>query len=75
MQVRYALINLILNKLTNKHQQFLISVKKSTPEYSIIKVKDIHNFPSINWKVHNINKMTPEQKKISLDKLISCIKA
>jgi hypothetical protein len=52
--VRKDLIEIILKNLSNKDKDFLLSVKKVLPDWSIY---DFQRFPSINWKLQNLQKL------------------
>lgn len=52
--VREKLVATIHENLTEKDKAFLLSVKNVTPDWSI---HDFQRFPSINWKLQNLQKM------------------
>lgn len=52
--VREKLIATIHGKLTDKDKEFLLSVKNGVPDWSVY---DFQRFPSVNWKLQNIQKL------------------
>lgn len=52
--VRKKLVGIINDNLNGKDKEFLLSVKNATPDWSIY---DFQRFPSINWKLQNIQKL------------------
>jgi hypothetical protein len=52
--VREKLVAIIHQNLTEKEKAFLLSVKNVTPDWSI---HDFQRFPSINWKLQNLQKL------------------
>lgn len=53
-KVREKLIAVIHENLTDRDKDFLLSVKNLTPDWSIY---DFKRFPSVNWKLHNLQKL------------------
>ena len=65
-------INLIAKLNTifdDKNKEFLISVKKGEPDFSLYPVAGVENMPSIKWKLHNIEKMDKDKQVVQLKKL------
>jgi len=52
--VREKLVLTIHENLTARDKEFLLSVKNVTPDWSIY---DFQRFPSINWKLQNLQKL------------------
>jgi predicted nucleotidyltransferase component of viral defense system len=52
--VRKTLVGIINDNLNDKDKEFLLSVKNAAPDWSIY---DFQRFPSINWKLQNIQKL------------------
>lgn len=63
------LTNQILESLSDKKREFLLSVKTGTPSFSLLSIPGIASLPAIKWKVENILKMKPEKKKAAAEKL------
>jgi predicted nucleotidyltransferase component of viral defense system len=53
-RVRETLVATIHQHLTGKDKKFLLSFKNLTPDWSIY---DFQRFPSINWKLQNLQKL------------------
>jgi len=67
--IREQLIGTIKNILNEQDKQFLISVKKSTPNWDHIQIPNVENLPSIKWKLQNLNQMDRQKAKDYLAKL------
>ena len=60
---RDELIKEIKNKLSDRHKKLLLSVKTGTPDWSLSKIKDLQEYPSIKWKMFNLKKMNIRRRK------------
>ncbi|MGE5670537.1 MAG: nucleotidyl transferase AbiEii/AbiGii toxin family protein, partial [Fibrobacterota bacterium] len=63
---RQKLFEMIPGLLSDNEKQFLISLKKGEPEWSLLPMDNIYQFPSIQWKLNNIKKL---DKKKHLEQL------
>ena len=66
---RQQLFGLIPGILSDNEKQFLISLKKGEPDWSLLPVGHIDKLPSIQWKLHNIRKLEEKKRKDQLQKL------
>lgn len=69
VNIREKLIQTINKTLTEQDKQFLISVKKGTPQWEYLNLPNIENLPGIKWKLMNIRKMEKAKAKVYLAKL------
>lgn len=60
---------LVKDGFTNKDKEFLISFKKGNPRWDLFSVSNAQNFPSIKWKLHNIQSMAPQKRLMAVKKL------
>jgi predicted nucleotidyltransferase component of viral defense system len=67
--VRDKVIKQINNELTNNERKFLLSIKRGTPDFSLIKIKGIESLPGIKWKLYNISNMPKAKHKKAIEKL------
>lgn len=65
---------LILSRLSQKDRKFLLSIKTGSPDFSLLPVSGLENFPAIKWKVENILKMETKKKMAATEKLKSILK-
>lgn len=72
--IRKHLPKLLLNSFTENERMFLIQLKSGNPDWSLLPIKGIDNLPGIQWKLHNINKISEEKKKGQLNKLKQLIR-
>lgn len=71
--VRKKLVATIHESLTDRDKEFLLSVKRVTPDWSIY---DFQRFPSINWKLQNIQKLmdkNPDKHKKQYQALLETL--
>jgi predicted nucleotidyltransferase component of viral defense system len=68
-EIREKLVVTVNDRLTDKDKDFLLSVKNVTPDWGIY---DFRRFPSINWKLQNLQKLktnNPEKHREQLERL------
>jgi len=70
---RIALIKEIHHKLTDEQRRFLIGFKKSSPDWSLLKVEGIETLPSVRWKMLNLDKMKSSARREAVDKLTNVL--
>jgi len=51
--VRERLIQAINESMTDNEKNFLLSIKRGEPDWSLIPVAGIENLPAIRWKLAN----------------------
>lgn len=66
---REHLTKLVNAELTVKEKQFLLSFKNKTPDWNLLKLKDVENLPAVNWKLMNLRKMPVGRHKAAYEKL------
>lgn len=69
MEVRKQLIKDINEKLTTNERNFLLSVKKGEPDYSLMSFKHLEQLPALQWKIINVQKMEKNKRNTMLNKL------
>lgn len=73
IDIRFKLIELILQSLTDNERKFLISVKEGNPIWELLPIDGINKLPGLIWKNINISKMNREKHTIALEKLKSVL--
>lgn len=68
-----SLPDLILSRLSQKDRKFLLSVKMGRPDFSLLPVSGLENFPAIKWKIQNILKMEAKKRMAATEKLKSIL--
>jgi len=63
------LASLVLKKLSSNERKFLLSVKMGSPDFSLLSISGLEDFPAIRWKIENILKMKQEKKNTEVEKL------
>lgn len=74
LNTREKLIHQILQLLTNNERQFLLSIKAGDPDWSLLPISNLKNFPAIEWKLVNIRKMDKKKRAHALEKLKNILK-
>ncbi|MCK5096988.1 MAG: hypothetical protein KAR45_02735, partial [Desulfobacteraceae bacterium] len=64
---------LILTKLSRDERKFLLSVKLGSPDFSLLSISGLENFPAIKWKIENILKMESKKRITATEKLKSIL--
>ena len=61
---RINLIAMVNNALTGTDKEFILSFEEGTPDWTKCCAGDLGNYPSVKWKLQNINKLknSDEQK-------------
>jgi len=70
---RTALIKNIHQRLTDNQRNFLVGFKEGVPDWSLLKVKDVDELPSVRWKMLNLDKMESSARREAVDKLSSVL--
>jgi len=69
VDTRAKLLQLIRNSLTENERKFLLSIKYGNPDWQLIDIPGIENFPSLKWKILNIKKIEKAKWRQSIDDL------
>ena len=73
LAVREQLINYMHKTLTHNEKQFLLSVQLGAPQYDLMPFDNLEHFPSLRWKLININRMDKQKHNHMLKKLQSVL--
>jgi len=68
-KTRVELINLIQNRLTDNHKEFLLSFKSGNPDWGLLPFENVKNLPSVKWKMINLEKMDKKKRDEAFEKL------
>ena len=66
---REELITLLHQSLTPQHRRFLLGFKKGDPDWSLLPFENVHELPSVKWKMLNLKKMDKQKRTEALEKL------
>jgi predicted nucleotidyltransferase component of viral defense system len=59
-----------LNKdFTDEEREFILSFKRKSPKWDLFPHKEIKHLPGIQWKMMNLEKMSPKKHKAACEKL------
>jgi len=72
-ETRIEMIETISKMLTEHDCEFLLSLKRGEPDWSLFPIKNLQdkipNLPAVRWKILNLNKMSKQQRAESLLRL------
>jgi len=74
VSTREELVKTIHAKLNDRHREFLISIKKGEPDWSLLPFENISELPSVKWKLMNLDKMSKSDREYAVDKLLRAFK-
>ena len=61
VDVRKKLIQIVKASLTEEQKKFILSFKNRTPEWELSGIDGIENYPSVRWKLINLERMSNEK--------------
>ena len=67
--VRSKLVTNIKDQMTEEQKHFLLSFKNKKPEWNLSGIEDIDKYPSVQWKLLNLNKMESKKHQIAYSRL------
>lgn len=56
-EARHHLVQMVNDNLTEEDKRFLVSYEKGEPEWSLCSSGYLGDYPSVKWKLQNINKL------------------
>lgn len=65
-ETRAKIFEIIPSFFTDQEKEFLISFKNGEPKWELFPIKNARDFPSVKWKLHNIQNMTPKKRDQAL---------
>ena len=69
LKVREDLIAEIVGKMPEQHEQFLVSVKKGEPDWSLLDLPDAKDLPAVRWKLENLATLSAQKRSKLLGNL------
>lgn len=69
ISVRSDLITKIKSALTDEQKNFILSFKNKKPEWKLSGIDGIENYPSVKWKLMNLEKMEGRRHSAAYEKL------
>ena len=69
ISVRSDLISKIKTSLTDEQKKFILSFKNKKPEWKLSGIDGIENYPSVKWKLMNLEKMEEKKHDAAYEKL------
>lgn len=68
-QARDLLLSRIHELLNDQDKEFLLSIKSGKPNWELSRYPNAVKFPAVQWKIHNLSRMTEDKRASSLNKL------
>lgn len=69
VDVRKNLIQIVKASLTEAQRKFILSFKNREPEWELSSIDGIENYPSVRWKLINLERMSKEKHTEAYKKL------
>lgn len=66
---RTQLFEWVADALIENERQFLLSIKQGEPDWSLLPFEGLDQWPAIQWKLHNIRKMSDRRHKVAIRRL------
>jgi hypothetical protein len=60
-EVQKDLPNLLLEDLTGREKEFLLSFQQADPKWDLMPIDHLQDLPGVQWKLINIRKMDKEK--------------
>lgn len=73
LHTREMLIKYVNQDLSDSEKDFIVSVKKGEPDYSLMPFDHLDKLPALQWKLMNIRKMDKEKHTEMLNRLMSIL--
>lgn len=73
IEARDSLLRQIANRITESDKEFLLSVKRGTPQWERLSFAGVAQLPAVRWKQENIRKMTSAHRQAALSRLESVL--
>ena len=69
LEAREAIIATTIGKMPENHRAFLLGFKQGTPDWAALGMEEAAKLPAVQWKLHNLNKLTSEKRAGLADRL------
>lgn len=69
LNAREELIAEIVGKMPEPHKRFLVSVKRSEPDWALLDLPGAKDLPAVRWKLENLAKLSTEKRAELLKRL------
>ena len=66
---RAQLLTWVRTALTENERKFLLTMKQGEPNWNLMPFDHIKQLPAIQWKLHNVNRMSTHTHKAALERL------
>lgn len=60
-EARERLIGALHARIGPREREFLLSVKRRQPDWSLVPVEGASDWPAVGWKLHNLGRMTADR--------------
>lgn len=68
-EAREAMIATMVGDMPDPHRHFLIGFKQGQPEWSLLGVPNASALPAVNWKLHNLSKLSADRRAALVENL------
>lgn len=68
-ETRKLLIEQIHNAFTDSDRNFLMSIKRGTPQWELLDIPGVDELPAVRWKLQNLGNLKPAKRDELMEKL------
>ena len=65
-ETRAHLLDIVSSSFTDSEKEFLISFKSGKPKWDLFTIVNAKDFPSVKWKLYNIQNMRVQKRQQAL---------
>ncbi len=73
-KTRQIMLGTIRKGMTDKEREFILSIKKGSPDWDLIELEGVDRLPGVNARLNRISKMDNKKRKEAIKKLEECLK-
>lgn len=70
---RKNLIECIHNTFTDDDRELLLSIKRGSPKWDLLKIDGVEALPAVRWKLQNLEKLTDGKRKELVERLANVL--
>jgi len=68
-QLQEDLARMLVQSLDEHERDFLLSMKRGEPQWDLMGIENLSQFPALKWKILNIRQMNPAKKTAEFNRL------
>lgn len=72
-RTREDLVKCIKAAFTNDDKEFVLSIKRGAPKWSLLGIPDVDKLPAVQWKLQNIQKLEEAKRNQLIEQLVKVL--